>query len=55
MPPLSARVIVTVVDAPTTEPIAQLAKPCVRSTVGLAGMVKIEVAFGKAIVIVSPV
>ena len=36
------------------EPIAQLAKPWVSSTVGLAGTVKIEVAFGKAIVIVSP-
>ena len=44
----------TVVDAPTAEPIEQLAKPWVRSTVGLAGTVKIEVAFGKAIVILSP-
>ena len=55
MPPLSARVIVTVVVTVVALETAQLVKPLVSSTVGLAGTVKTEVAFGKAIVIVSPV
>ena len=53
-PPLSASVIVTVVPAPTAEATEQLKKPVVSSTVGLAGTVKTEVAFGKTTVIVSP-
>ncbi len=54
VPPLSASVIVTVVTAPVAEETEHFAKPFVSSTVGLAGTVKTDVAFGKAIVIVSP-
>ncbi len=54
VPPLSLRVIVTVCEAPVASS-AQLAKPFVAYTVGVAGTLKTEVAFGKTTVIVSPV
>ncbi len=53
VPPLSARVIVTVCPAPVAA-AEQLAKPFVRSTVGVAGTENTEVAFGKTTVTVSP-
>ncbi len=55
VPPLSARVTVTVVVTVEAFETEQLVKPFVSSTVGLAGTVKTEVTLGKAIVIVSPV
>ena len=54
VPPLSARVKVTVVVTVAAFVTAQFVKPLVSSTVGVAGTVKIEVAFGNAIETVSP-
>ncbi len=53
VPPLSASVIVTVCPAPIALR-EQLLKPLVGRIVGVAGTEKIEVAFGKVTVIVSP-
>ena len=53
VPPLSASVIVTVCAAPVAVR-KQLLKPLVGRIVGVAGTEKIEVAFGKVTVIVSP-
>ena len=50
---MSLSVIVTVWPAPVAV-AAQLAKPLVSSTVGVAGTAKTEVAFGKTTVTVSP-
>src|SRR3954469_17073476 len=54
-PPLSASVIVTTPAAPVALETEQFWKPFVRSTVGLAGTVKTDVACGNATVTVSPV
>ena len=53
VPPLSASVTVTVCPTPTALR-AQLLKPLVGRMIGAAGTEKIEVAFGKTTVIVSP-